>query len=119
MLIKIKSRSQLDTVSHLPMEVVEEVKRVVTILDENYNDLNVDGGYVLIAEFADDLETIIGRHFDYREIPFEFANRIKCSSSDDYVSVLYLLGTEYSATVITPISIIPTHINIVQGYLSN
>lgn len=112
MLIKIKTKSQLGRLCHLPIEVVAEAERVTSILDENYNNNNVDGGYVLIAESADDLETIISGYFDYREIPFEFANRIICSSSDDYVSVLYLLGTEYSATVIMPMGITPDNIKM-------
>ena len=37
---------------------------------------------------------------------YEFANRIK-TSSEDYVSVLYLTETEYSITVIMPVSIAP------------
>ena len=98
MLIKIQTKSQLGLLCHLPIEVVAEAERVISILDENYNNNNVDGGYVLIAESVDDLETIINGFFDYREIPFEFANRINCSSSDDYVSILYLLGTAYSTT---------------------
>ena len=110
MLIKIQTKSQLGLLCHLPIEVVAEAERVTSILDENYNNNNVDGGYVLIAESVDDLETIINGFFNYREIPFEFVNRVNCSSSDDYVSILYLLGTEYSATVIMPIGITPDDI---------
>ena len=40
---------------------------------------------------------------------YEFADLIK-TSSEDYVSVLYLVGTEYSITVIMPLSITPNNI---------
>ena len=75
MLIKIKSRSQLGVIKHLPIEVFNEAKRVVTILDENYNNYNIDGGYVLIAENADDLKRIIGYYFNYTSMIYEFAER--------------------------------------------
>lgn len=112
MLIKIKSRSQLGVIKHLPIEVFNEAKRVVTILDENYNNYNVDGGYVLIAENADDLKRIIGYYFDYTSMIYEFAERIKCSSGDEYISILYLLGTEYSVTLIAPTYNVSKYIDI-------
>jgi len=111
MLIKIQTKSQLDMIKHLQVEVFNEAKRVVTILDENYNDFNIDGGYVLIAENADDLQKIIGYYFDYINTIYEFVNKIKCSSGDEYVSILYLLGTEYSATLIAPAYILEPYID--------
>lgn len=112
MLIKIQTKSQLGVIKHLPIEVFNEAKRVVTILDENYNNFDIDGGYVLIAENADDLQKIIGYYFDYTNTIYEFVNKIKCSSGDEYISILYLLGTEYSATLIAPAYIISQYIDI-------
>lgn len=38
---------------------------------------------------------------------FEFADEIKTSSEQDYASILYLIGTEYSITVIIPLCASP------------
>ena len=41
--------------AHLPMEVQSEIQRVMGILDENYNDKGIDGGYIVILESHDDM----------------------------------------------------------------
>lgn len=38
---------------------------------------------------------------------FEFADGIKTSSEQDYASILYLIGAEYSITVIIPLCVAP------------
>ena len=92
--------------SHLPMEVQGEIRRVTGILDENYNDEGIDGGYIVILESHADIGLC---PVDMASSIYEFADLIK-TSSEDYVSVLYLVGTEYSITVIMPLSIAPNNI---------
>ena len=92
--------------SHLPMEVQGEIRRVTGILDENYNDEGIDGGYIVILESHADIGLC---PVDMASSIYEFADLIK-TSSEDYVSVLYLVGTEYSITVIMPLNITPKNI---------
>ena len=102
-IITLKTKFDLTKLLHLPMGVVREAERVLDILDENYNQHKMDGGSVVILEnFAD----IALCPVDITSSVYEFADRIK-TSFEDYVSVLYLTGTEYSKTVIMPISIAP------------
>ncbi len=100
-MIKITLNTDITVFLHLPMEVIREVMRVMEILKENYGDYGIDGGYVLIAETKDDIELLPVNIADY-----EFADRIQ-TPIGDYVSVLYLTGTEYSVTVIIPMEIAP------------
>ena len=88
------------------MEVQSEIQRVMGILDENYNDKGIDGGYIVILESHADMGLC---PVDTTSTVYEFADLIK-TSSEDYVSVLYLVGTEYSITVIMPLSITPNNI---------
>ena len=88
------------------MEVQSEIQRVMEILDENYNDKGIDGGYIVILESHADMGLC---PVDMARAVYEFADLIK-TSSEDYVSVLYLVGTEYSITVIMPLSITPNNI---------
>ncbi len=92
--------------AHLPMEVQIEIDRVMGILDENYNDKGIDGGYIVILESHADMGLC---PVDMASSIYEFADLIK-TSSEDYVSVLYLVGTEYSITVIMPLNITPKNI---------
>ena len=85
------------------MEVVKEAERVLDILDENYTDQGIDGGSVIILQDHADMELC---PVDINSSLYEFADRIK-TSSIEYVSVLYLIGTEYSITLIMPIDIAP------------
>ena len=90
-------------ISHLPMEVIKEADRVLDILDENYTHRGMDGGSVVILEDHADMKIC---PVDVNSSVYEFADRIK-TSSEDYVSILYLIGTEYSMTVIIPARIAP------------
>ena len=92
--------------AHLPMEVQSEIQRVMGILDENYNDKGIDGGYIVILESHADIGLC---PVDMASSIYEFADLIK-TSSEYYVSVLYLVGTEYSITVIMPLNITPKNI---------
>ncbi len=50
-------------------------------------------------------DKIFGEHISPDD--FEFADGIKTSSEQDYASILYLIGTEYSITVIMPLCVAP------------
>lgn len=95
---------------HISQAVRDEIKRVANIFDENYNCNNIDGGYILLAENIDDVLEIIHEHFDFSLNTFELADVITCDNGTDYVSVLYLLATEYAIQLLLPVSLTPTAI---------
>lgn len=97
MLYKIKTKSEIQALLHtLPKEVISEAGRVAEILDNCYNSQGIDGGFILIAENNFDLQTVKHEYLDYTNEIYEFKDDI-----GDWVSVLYLTGTEYSVTLIT------------------
>ena len=99
MLYKIKTKSEIDPIRNkLPEAVITEALRVADFLDIWYNSLDMDGGYILIAEDIADLDSVKKEYFDYSDTIYELKD-ILCNN---WVSVLYLVGTEYSVTLITP-----------------
>lgn len=97
MLYKIKTMADSKTIENkFPNNVIAEVKRVAEILDTYYNSQGIDGGYILIAEDIADLNCVRDKYFDYTDTIYEFKDEI-----DEWASVLYLIGTEYSITLIT------------------
>lgn len=97
MLYKIKTNSEIEQLQDkLPLPIIAEIKRVADILDENYNSQGVDGGYILVAENIADIENIKTQYIDYTNLIYEFQDDI-----GDWISTLYLVGTEYSITIIT------------------
>lgn len=97
MIYKITAKSEIAGIADkLPQRVIAETERVSTILDENYNLQGIDGGYILIAEDIADLACVKEKYFDYTDVVYEFKDDL-----GDWVSVLYLVGTEYSITLIT------------------
>lgn len=112
-IIKIRSLKEIYKASHLPMEVQDEIIRVVEILDDNYNNINIDGGYIVILESGEEVDYFVGKPYADLGIgveDYEFADKIETESTDDYVSILYLIGTEYSVTVIMPLKAAPKNI---------
>ena len=93
----------------MPIEVIKEAERVAAILVENYNQFNTDGGYILIMTPDDEINCffneVLGEYISPDD--FEFADGVKTSSEHDYASILYLIGTEYSISVIMPLCIAP------------
>ena len=98
MIHKIKTQQDILPLNgKFPKEVIVEVKRVADILDTHYNSQGIDGGYILIAEDIADLDCVRNEYFDYVNMVYEFKDNV-----GDWASILYLLGTEYSVTLITP-----------------
>ena len=68
MLYKIKTKSEVDTIRNkLPEAVITEALRVADFLDIWYNSIDMDGGYILIAEDITDLNTVKNEYFDYSD----------------------------------------------------
>ena len=105
MLYKIGTMSELPTLPFtLPEPAHTELVRVLAVLDSEYGkarDYSKDGGYVLIAEAADDLPQLKAA-IDYEAHPCEWATR-----HGSFLSALYVLTNDYAITVFMPLSAAP------------
>lgn len=89
------------------MTVIDEAKRIISVLDENYE--NDKGGFVAIAENDNDLAELKQYNLDCHNDICELADVLGDSG---FVSVLYIVGTEFAIDVIMPLSIKPANITI-------
>lgn len=87
---------------HLPQEVVAVVNEAVTLIDAEYGeDRAVDsgyGGYVLVLESEKDVRSLPG---EIRTALQEYVDVLP-TSSGEFVSVLFLLGSDFGVVVIIP-----------------
>lgn len=110
MIYKISTVNDVNVlIGRFPTSVIDECKRVAVILDENYNSVSMNGGFAAVIENADDLKYVKSKYVDYTDIPYEFADRI---ADSEFASVLFLPATEYSITLIIPLSVLPENITI-------
>ena len=108
MLYKIRTKNDLAKIKGVfPIAVVAETELVIGVLDENYD--NDKGGFVAIAETDLDLEELKQYHLDCQNDVCEFADVLGDSG---FVSVLYIVGTEFAVTVIMPLSIKPAKVTL-------
>lgn len=109
-MIKLAYKNEAISISNLPAEVAAIVVEIATILDENYGDTrNIEhdlGGYVLIAEAPEDVETI-KKLIDFQYTLPEYVELITCEKGDSYTNSLMLLSSDYSISLIIPRSLTP------------
>lgn len=88
----------------LPRDVFNALFKSTVLLDYAYGpnrSYRASGGYSLIAETADDVESMRNA-VDFTTHPCEWADRI-----GDYVSALYLLNDDFSIVLFMPLPIAP------------
>ena len=109
-MIKIAHKTEVETLKLLPLELIEIVVQIAIILDDNYGvERNVDndlGGYILIAEVAEDVETI-KQLIDFQHMLPEYVDLICCSDVENYTSSLFLVSNDYSISTLIPLSLTP------------
>ena len=109
-MVKVAHITEVETLKHLPLEVESIVVEIATILDDNYGDtrdVNHDlGGYILIAEVAEDVE-IIKKLIDLEYTLPEYVDLITCENGENYTNTLMLLSSDYSIILIIPLSFTP------------
>lgn len=108
-MIKISYTNELESINHLPLEVINVVSEIVTILDENYGEernANDDGGYILVVENEDDINKLndeIG--IDISTAIPEYVDLIRCSNSEEYTNSLLLCNNDFGISLIIPLSL--------------
>ena len=103
MMKKIYKESKLLEVNNIPTEVIERMKVIIDILNENYGeyrDLEADlGGYVVIAENIVDIEIL--KQDKLQGLVPEYTDVIECSEGVNWTSSLFLLSSDFSIVVVT------------------
>lgn len=108
MLYRIGTRAEARTMqTKLPKSAYEELLRCADILDEAYgakrNYLKV-GGYFMVVETYEDI-CKIKEVVDYETTLCEWVKLL--SETSAYLSVLYLLGDDYSVVILMPLAVAP------------
>ena len=102
MMKKIYKKNQLLEVNNIPTEVIERMKEIIDILNENYGanrDIESDlGGYVVIAENIIDIEIL--KQDKLQVLVPEYTDVIEVMNGENYTSSLYLLSSDFSIVVV-------------------
>ncbi len=112
-MIKIAHIKQIQTLqtSDLPKEAIDVVLDIATVLDNEYGyDRNVDGGnggYILIIEHTQEFNKLKEVYIDMDVIIPEYVDLIKVEDGQDYTNTLLILGSDYTVSLIMPLSITP------------
>ncbi|AWI03120.1 hypothetical protein [Clostridium drakei] len=108
-MIKIAYRNEIGIINHLPVEVVNVVSEITTILDDNYGEernANDYGGYILVVENEDDVSKLndeIG--IDITTAIPEYVDLIRCSNGGEYTNSLILCNNDFGISLIIPLSL--------------
>ncbi len=104
-MLKIGTCKELEKIKNkLPTEIATKCLEVVNILDEEYgDDRNVDsdmGGFVAIIENLEDINILATDN--YLDLMEDVAEDIEIIAIEDktYISILYMLSSDYGINVI-------------------
>lgn len=113
-MIELVNVKEIKKVSMFPNEVQNNIKGILTILDESYGEdrsKNDDGGYVIIVEEKDDFKVIENNtHINIDNVIVEYVDRIECGDGKAYTSSLVLCSSDYGISLIIPMEITPKNI---------
>lgn len=100
---KIYKENQLLEVNNIPSEVIESIKVIIDILNENYGanrDIEADlGGYVVIVENIVDIEIL--KQDKLQGLIPEYTDIIECNEGVNWTSSLFLLSSDFAIVVVT------------------
>ena len=100
----IYSKEQLKELKSYPVEVINSISDIISMLDENYGvERNIEadlGRYVLIAENIVDIEIL--KQDKLKGLRAEYTDMIECSEGVNWTSSLFLLSSDFSIVVVTP-----------------
>lgn len=114
-MIELTHLVENEKVDNLPREVQENIKGILTILDEEYGDnrdkYKDDGGYVIVIEEDADFQIVKERtHIDVNNVIVEYVDKIECINEKVYTSSLVLCNNDYSISLVIPFEITPKNI---------
>jgi len=96
---------------NLPMEVIEVIKEIASVLDSNYGvDRDVDrddGGYLLVIQDKEDFAKLQEIYLDIDDLIPEYVDKITCSNGEVWINTLILMNNEFGVSLIMPIEIAP------------
>lgn len=104
-MIKIAHLHEIIKLS-LPKEIYGIIRQTVGALDQAYGvyrDVDGgDGGYVLVVETKEDLETLQERNLPLQKAIPEYVDTICCENGETYISTLVLLSSDFAVHLIIP-----------------
>ncbi len=111
---KLGTRKQLEELrTQLPTEAFEHCFDTLLTLDEAYgDDRNIDtdlGGFVLLVEETVDFELLKNYNIDILTDTFEFVDIVE-TMEDTYISILYLLSSDFGIKIFTNKELVPNNI---------
>jgi len=114
-MIEVSHLNEKERLTVLPQEVQDTVCGILQVLDteygaerDKYKDL---GGYVIVAEDAKDFDDIRKKaNIDYDSIIPEYVDKIACCDGADYTNSLIICNSDYSISLIIPLSITPQNL---------
>jgi hypothetical protein len=112
-MMKIVRREDVEALIGLPVEVSAKAEEIAGVLDDNYGEARDPitdlGGYILIAEGEEDIETM-DKLIDFEYVLPEYVEIIGCKSGEDYTNSLMLLSSDYSISLLIPLRLTPKNL---------
>ena len=108
-MIKIAHKKEAENLKNVPVEVMAKVLEIATILDDSYGKDRSEkdlGGYILIAEDKEDIESI-NKLIDFEYTLPEYTEIVRCVNGETFTSSLMLLSSDFSISLIVPFGLIP------------
>ena len=103
-MIKLVTVEDIDKEKELPMEVVEQIKEVLEILEEEYGADRTEsglGGIVVVIESEQDLEVLKSDMFlDVWEEEPEWGKSIIATDNKEWKQFLFVMSSDYSIVVV-------------------
>lgn len=99
---KIYLIEQLEGLKEYPPEVISNISKTVEILEENYGKRFMEedlGGYVAILENSNDIVEL--KKEKLKGLIPEYEDIIKCNCGTNWVSLLFLLSSDFSIVAVT------------------
>lgn len=114
-MIELTHLKEISKANRLPKEVQENIKGILSILDEEYgtnrDQYKDNGGYVIVVEDESDFQIIREKaHIDVDNVIVEYVDKIECSNEKIYTSSLVLCNNDYSISLVIPFEITPKNI---------
>ncbi|WP_142418748.1 hypothetical protein [uncultured Clostridium sp.] len=99
---EVYKENQLLELNNIPSEVIENIREIIDILNENYGaNRNIDndlGGYILIAENIVDIEILTEDKL--QGLTPEYTDIIECKEGVNWTSSLFLISSDYAIVVV-------------------